>query len=175
MAQRINLTACCACTGREEMQSIFPSPCRAVVAGLGSLRRWNDGLLQRGEESLFPDKQIKGRRWLVPARKEENLVNAAGPAAVTCSEQESLDGLIILRFLAAAREGSAPPFLRKSYIFALKEQWLTDLPLWGVCACSQGIKVLFAGDSQTNLAKEMQKEGSREKHTYIQHADFRQV
>lgn len=103
------------------------------------------------------------------------MVNAAGPAAVTCSEEELLDGLIILLFLAATKEGSAPSFLRKSYIFALKEQWLTDFPLWGDCACSQEVKVLFAGDSQSNLAKEMQKAGGRGKHTCIQHADFRQV
>lgn len=74
------------------------------------------------------------------------MVNAAGPAAVTCSEESSLDGLIILLFLAAAREGSALSFLRKSYIFAWKEQWLTDFPLQGGLRLVP--EVLFAGDSQ---------------------------
>lgn len=64
-------------------------------------------MLAMAEGSLLPDKQIKGSS----GSKEENLVNAARPAGVTCSEEERLAGLIALPLPAPARE--ALPFLPK--------------------------------------------------------------
>lgn len=164
-AQRINLPACCACIGREDTQSIFPSPHRALVTGLGDPRRWIGILLQRARGSLYPNKWIRASRWLVPTRTEESLVSVAGPAAVSCSEELSLDGFTILLFLAAARERSAPSLLRKSYIFALKELWLTDFPLWGSLPVPRVSGCFLLGTAEATLWGKA--EGRRQRKTHL--------
>lgn len=72
-------------------------------------------MLAMAEGSLLPGKQIRRSS----DSKEENLVNAARPAGVICSEEERLAGLIALPLPAAARE-VLPFLLQEELCFCTK-------------------------------------------------------